>query len=339
MIKRTLGRTGFEVTALGLGCFQFTGEYSINPEDSEKLMDYAMESEINLFDTAEMYGFGESEEVVARGAWKHPQKRAYISTKVGYLHDRTITRARGYEAYLDPVEIRRAIKHSLWIQRRDQFDMLMIHEADWDCWKINYDTGDSVILEVLEELKKEGIVANIGLGVTEYYKNARLIDTGRIDCALVAGGISLIARPIFEELIPAAKRHNTGIIVGAGFGMGNKFLTAKRRDELPELLNSGEEAHVLMGKKLEKIYDLSDEVGMDLFELALRYILAFEDIHSHAAGARELAHLKTNIGYAEKGPLDRELVERINAIQDEFALPDKQNMMALFGRPPGFLSE
>lgn len=339
MIKRILGRTGYEVSALGLGCFQITGEYNIDPAVSKELLDYAMESEVNLFDTAEMYGYGESEEIVGRSAFAHPNKRAYIATKVGYLDTRTVTRDKGKEAYVDPMEIKRAIKHSMWLLRKDCLDMCLIHEADWDCWNINYDTGDSVVLDVLEELKKEGVIKNIGIGVTEYYKNAKLIDTGRIDVALVAGGISLLARPIYDELIPAAKRHNTGIMVGAGFGMGNKFLTAKRRDELPELLDSEDPSRVLMGKKLQEIYDLSDELGMDLFEMALRYILAFDDIHSHCAGAREVAHFKTNLAYAEKGPLSADIVKEINAIQDRHVLPRRQNMMALFGKPPGFLAD
>ena len=339
MIKRVLGRTGYEVSALGLGCFQITGEYNIDPAVSRALLDYAMESNVNLFDTAEMYGYGEREEIEGRAAYSHPDKQAFIATKVGYLDTRTVTRDKGKAAYTDPMEIKRAVKHSMWLLRKDCLDMCLIHEADWDCWGINYDTGDSVILDVLEELKKEGAIQNIGIGVTEYYKNAKLIDTGRIDVALVAGGISLLARPIYEELIPAAKRHNTGIMVGAGFGMGNKFLTAKRRNDLPELLESEEPSRVIMGKKLQEIYDLSDELGMDLFEMALRYILAFEDIHSHCAGARELAHFKTNLAYAEKGPLSKDVVAKINSIQDKYMLPAQQNMMALFGKPPGFLAD
>ena len=94
-----------------------------------------------------------------------------------------------------------------------------------------------------------------------------------------------------------------------------------------------------MGKKLQEIYDLSDELGMDLFEMALRYILAFDDIHSHCAGAREVAHFKTNLAYAEKGPLSADIVKEINAIQDRHVLPRRQNMMALFGKPPGFLAD
>ena len=339
MITRRLGRTGFEVSALGLGCFQFTGEYDIHPDLSEELMDFAMESPINIFDTASMYGFGESEEIVARGAFKHPDKRCYVSTKIGYLHDRTVTRAKGYAAYQDPKEIKRAVKHSLWISRKEQLDMCMIHEPDWDCWGFDYETGDSVILSTLEELKKEGYIANIGLGSTKYVKSAKPIDTGRIDCALVAGGISLIARPIFDYLIPAAKRHDCGILAGAGFGMGNKFLVSKRREELNELLDSGDEVQANTGRKLQKIYDLSDELGMDMFELALRYILAFDDIHTHCAGAREAGHIKANLTYAEKGPLDMEIVDKIHAIQDEFVIPQDYNMMGLFGKPPGFLSD
>ena len=140
-------------------------------------------------------------------------------------------------------------------------------------------------------------------------------------------------------MIPEAKKHGTGIMVGAGFGMGNKFLTAKRRDELPELLDSKEESHVLMGKMLEKLYDLSDELGMDMFELAIRYILAFEDAQSHVAGAREIGHIRQNLEYANRGPLGAEVVEAINKIQETYAIPKGINMMGLFGKPPGFLSD
>jgi len=78
MKMNVLGRTGYVVSAVGSGCYQFTGEFGVNPDTSREIMDYAMKSEVNFFDTAQMYGFGESEEIVGRGLRAHPSKKAII---------------------------------------------------------------------------------------------------------------------------------------------------------------------------------------------------------------------------------------------------------------------
>lgn len=59
--KRLLGRTGLYVTEIGLGGYQFTGEFGVHYNETEKILDYALNHSINYVDTAEMYGFGESE--------------------------------------------------------------------------------------------------------------------------------------------------------------------------------------------------------------------------------------------------------------------------------------
>ncbi|MDD5018202.1 MAG: aldo/keto reductase [Eubacteriales bacterium] len=337
MIKRILGRTGFNVTAIGLGCFQCTGEFGISPEQADDLMDYALGTEINFFDTAAMYGFGESEAIIGRALRRHPDKKVYVSTKVGYLHNRGVTQMLGKEVYEMPTEIKRAIKHSLWLLQMDALDSIMIHEADMSYWGFNYETGDATIMTVLEELKKEGLVKNIGIGSWNYHKDAKLINTGRIDLALVPGGLTLLGRPMFKEIIPAAQKNNTGIVLGGGFGQNNPYLTSINRNGLPELLGSDKPERVAMGKKLEKIYDIAEELNVSMFELAIRYILAFEEVHTHVPGARETMHIKSNLVSAEKGPLDKAYVDAINDIQDKFASAADDKPMMLFGPPPGYI--
>ena len=337
MLKRTLGRTGLEVTTLGLGCFQFTGEFGVDPRTSEELMDYAMSSDVNIFDTAEMYGFGESEEIVGRALDRHPNKRAVISTNVGYLGERTVARTLGAEAFVNEVEIRRALKHSLWLLRRDHFDLLLIHEPDWPQWQFDYETGDSVVLSVLEQMKQEGVVANIGIGGNELARATQLVRTGRIDVAMVAFNINLLSRRIFDEFIPTARKSGTGVMVGACFGQNNPFLTGIRRSELPSLLEAEEEWKVLMGRKLDALYDVAEALQVNMFELAIRYVLSFDDIHTILAGARELAHLRDNITYVEKGPLEAQNVDEINGIQDRFSLAGDNTSILDLGPPPGFI--
>ena len=314
MIKRVLGRTGFEVTALGVGCYQCTGQFGVSPEQADRLMDFAMKSEINYFDTAMFYGFGESEELVARGLLNNPDKKAIVCDKIGHL-DMSVSKIYGDEAYVNPMEIKRALKHSLWVLRRESFDLLMIHEAEWPAWYIDYDNGDSVIISVLEELKKEGLIKAIGIGSWDIHTTAKLVNTGRIDCVLCAGGINLLEKPIFDELIPASKICNAGVTVGACFGQNNPLLVSKDFSKLPDLLGSDDKRLVTMARKLKRLYEIADDLGIDMIEMAIRYILSFDDIHCHAPGARSDTHIRNNIEAANKGPLDKTLVEEINAIQ------------------------
>jgi len=321
MKTNVLGRTGYEIGALGLGCYQFTGEFGVTPDKSWEIMDYAMRSEINFIDTAQMYGWGEGEEIVGRGLYAYPSKKTVVSTKVGFLHDRTVSRSRGMAAYTDIVEIKRAIKHSLWLLRRDFVEIFMIHEPEHtDWWGINCDTGDSVILSVLEELKKEGVIGYIGIGGWDMHINAMLVNTGRIDVALCAGGINLLAKPIFDELIPAAKKHNAGVVAGGCFGQNNPFLINKDKEYVRQLSkncgksNQGEMAYY---QKLLALYDLADELNVSMTELAIGYILSFDDIHVHIPGAREVTHLIENLNAADKGALSEDIVGRINEIENK----------------------
>jgi aryl-alcohol dehydrogenase-like predicted oxidoreductase len=319
MKTNRLGRTGYEVGALGLGCYQFTGEFGVSPDASREIMDFAMRSEINFFDTAQMYGFGESEEIVGRGLLAYPDKKAIVSTKVGYLHDRTVSRTRGMGAYTDVVELKRAVKHSLWLLRREFVEVLMIHEpAANDWWGFDYDTGDCVALSVLEELKAEGVIGSIGLGCWNTRVLARLVSTGRIDVALSAGGVTLLQKPMFDELVPAAKKHDVGLVVGGCFGQNNPHLLHKDRHALESLLQGSAPPSrhaVATHRKLLALYDLADELGVSMPELTIRYVMSLPEIHVHIPGAREAAHLATNLAAANKGALDDDIVRRIGDIQ------------------------
>ncbi len=315
LIKRRLGRTNLMVTALGLGTFQITGEFGVHPDEGDRIVDYAIENGINYIDTAEMYGFGESEELVGRALDRHPDKKIYVSTKVGWL-DRTVARNLGEKAYRDPVALKRCIKHSFWLLKRDYVEIFMVHEPnvkEW--WGFDYKTGDAVVMDVLEDLKKEGLIGAIGLGGWDCNVNADLIETGRFDVVLSAGGISLLNKPMFERLLPVAKKHDVGVVVGGTLGQGwNPFILRKDREGLSKLKESEKPEERVMAEKLEKIYDIADELDCDLFELTVRYVLSIEDIHAHIPGAREVAHLKSNLAAALKGPLDKKYVDMINAI-------------------------
>lgn len=321
--KRRLGRTGLQVTELGLGCYQYTGEFGVAQQEAERILDLAFDSGINFFDTAQMYGFGESEEVLGRALARHPKHTVHISDKVGWL-ERTVVRnliERPLEfanheekAYRNEDALRRAIEHSFWLLRRDYIDIFMIHEPNIEkWWGLDSKTGDAPVTRVLEDYKRQGRIGAIGLGGWDCNHMADLIETGRFDVALVAGGISLLGQPIKERVLPAAKKHDVGVILGGALGQGG-LVTADRKAAQNLIDNPTHNSHPQRGRKLLAAYDLAKETGLSLVELAMRYVAGMPEIHTHIAGARERAHLEANIASVLKGPLPQAIVTKIEAI-------------------------
>jgi aryl-alcohol dehydrogenase-like predicted oxidoreductase len=315
--RRILGRTGLDVTEMGLGCYQITGEFGVHYDEAARILDYALDNGINFIDTAQMYGFGESEALVGQALKRHSDKEIYVSDKIGYI-DRGVARASGARGYLDEVELKRTIKHSLWLLGRDRLEIFMIHEPDQDWWQFDYATGDSMVTSVLEELKKEGVIGAIGLGSWNSEVLAKLCGTGRFDVALNAGGINLFEQPMFKSLIPAAKKHNTGIVIGGVLGQGfNKGLLGIDKKFAQECVMSEDVKISSRGKKLFKLYELAQEAGIPILDLSLRFVLSFEDIHSHIPGARCVEHVKENIAICKKGPLPEDVVKAVIKIGRE----------------------
>src|SRR5699024_7398982 len=112
MKTRRLGRTGLDVSPLGIGCYQLTGEFRVPRDEAARIFALAALSGVQLIDTAPSYGAGESEELVGRALAADPDWNPVVSTKLGRL-DSTIVRTGGDDAYVDPELLERAVMHSL----------------------------------------------------------------------------------------------------------------------------------------------------------------------------------------------------------------------------------
>ena len=130
MQARTLGRSGLEVSALGLGCMGMTGVYGAasNKQDMIALIQDAVERGVTLFDTAEAYGPFANEELVgeALAAFKG---RVVIATKFGFDIN-PVTGERGPGLNSRPEHIRAAAEGSLRRLRVDAIDILYQHRVD-----------------------------------------------------------------------------------------------------------------------------------------------------------------------------------------------------------------
>lgn len=314
MAERRLGRTGLSISEVGCGGFQFTGEFGVPKEEALAIIRGALDAGVNYFDTAPMYGFGESEELLGRGLLGFDKRPIVVSGKVGWL-DRTVVRAAGDNAYTDRDAIVRVVEHSLWLLRRDKLDVVMIHEPEWAQWKIDLSTGDSVVLSTLEDLKRAGLVGSIGIGGQDLAVNTALVETGRIDVVLTFMHYDLAVQDARDALLPAAERQDVGVILGGPYRQG--ALAAKATDRIAEMRRTGVypwgfDEKVL--RRLDAIYAFSDRVGLSLPELGLRYLLSDARVSSVIPGPRKVEELGRNLEYARKGPLEPDLVAEIDRI-------------------------
>ncbi len=317
-----LGRTGLDVSRISLGGL-FVSSYGAAFDQAREAVQRAVELGINYVDTAPMYG--NSEEVLGR-ILPDLERPMIVSTKLG-------ARPQPFDPK-DAKALRESFEESCRLLGRETVDILMIHEPDrprqFDWWE-DFDAAAGPVMGVLEALKAEGRIRFLGLGGTTAYEMARLLRTGKFDVVLTAFNYSLLWQEAAHELLPAAREHGVGVVVGSPLQQG---ALARRWDEV----DSG--ARWLSKPRREQfraLYRLLDETDLPLPELALRFVLSNPDVHTVLSGVRSAGEVEQNVAAAGRGPLSDGLLSRIAEIaamvpfrphDEPFALP--------FGRPyPG----
>jgi len=300
MNTRILGKTQLEISELALGGL-FVSSIGGEFQQSKKAILKALELGINYIDTAPTYA--NSEEVLGK-ALQNVDTPFILSTKLG-----------GRPQPFQPQNkecLMKSVEESLELLKRDYIDILMIHEPDrpgqYDWWT---DTDDyyGPVMELLAELKRDGIIGYIGLGGTTAYELAHIIRTGKFDVVLTAFNYSLLWRESEHEILPAAQEQNMGIIIGSPLQQG---ALARRYDS--EVRHGARWLSAPRRKQFIALYDLLDEIGMPLTELAMRFVISNPDISCVLTGARSPQEIEQNVASVEKGPLPQDIHERLDEI-------------------------
>lgn len=301
MRTRILGRTGLQVSELALGGAFVTSRAGVPQEESVRAIRRALELGMSYVDTAPTYG--NSEEVLGI-ALEGVEQPYILSTKLG-----------GRPAPFDPKDkaaLRQSVETSLRLLRRDIIDILMIHEPDrpgqYDWWT-DYDAFHGPVVEVLEELKAEGIIRFTGLGGTTVYQLPHIMATGLYDVVLTAFNHSLLWREAAIAVIPEAKKQNMGLIIGSPLQQG---ALARRYDD--EVRNGAWWLSPPRRAQYQALYAYLDEIGLPLAEAGLRFALSNPDVSVVLTGVRSVAEVEKNVAAAEKGPLPKEVLKRLDEI-------------------------
>lgn len=223
---RTLGRTGVEVTTLGLGGAAIGGLYTPVAADAARAtVARAYEAGIRYFDTAPHYGLGLSERYM--GAALAGRSGFTLSTKVGRLlrPRRTDEPAdpQGFAGIPDLVRewdftadgVRRSLLSSLERLGRDHVDVVYIHDPD-----DHEDEVYATAYPALARLRAEGVVKAIGAGMNRSAMLTRFVRNLDLDVVLCAGRYTLLEQPAAADLLPACAERGTSVVIGGVYNSG-----------------------------------------------------------------------------------------------------------------------
>jgi len=304
MEYRILGKTGLEVSTVGVGCWQMgglvgdSGWTGTTDEESIATIHRAEDLGVNLLDTAEGYGQGHSEEVMGR-ALKDRRDRYLIATKVRPITD-------------DPDEakarnrILEACDGSLQRLQTDHIDVYQLHA-------IPHEQTMPVVMDTLADLKREGKIRWFGISTNDTDAIRKLLALGEL--ATIQVGYNLLSRS-GEEALKLATSENLGTLIRVPLASG--ALSGRYFNTRPELDDKDRRRErftsdraVATFQRLEELLFLTEGSRRTMVQAALRFILDTEGVTSVIPGAKSRSQLEENAGAAEVLSLTRE--ERLRA--------------------------
>ncbi|NLO73693.1 MAG: aldo/keto reductase [candidate division WS1 bacterium] len=301
---RPLGKTGLEVSELALGGL-FVSDVGGAKEQGIATIHRALELGVNYIDTAPAY---HDSEVVIGEALRGVSPQPIVSTKLGY-------RPEPFEP-LNKDFLRRSVENSLRVLGRDYLDILMIHEPDRRApqfmdWWTDYENYRGPVLDLMLELKEEGLVKHMGLGGTTPYAMPPVIRTGNFEMLLTAFQYSLLWREAEWEVLPAAVEQGMGIVIGSPLQQG--WLAERVDDQLDDPAIG---LNLPRRRQFRALYSYLDEINLPLVEVALRWVISNPNVSTVLMGARLPEHVEQNVAAIEKGPLPSEVMASLKIIAD-----------------------
>jgi len=300
MRKRILGKTGIEVSELGFGSL-FTSSLGPGFDDSKAAVHKALDLGINYFDTAPAYA--NSEEVLGR-IIADVRTPFILSTKVG-------GRPQPF-APQNPKQLLESVKESCRLLHREVIDILFVHEPDrplqYDWWS-DPQSAYGPVIDVLDSLKKQGVIRFTGLGGTTATEMAHLMRSDRFDVVLTAFNYSALFREATHEVFPEAKERSMGIVLGSVLqqgGLGRRYDDVVRAR--PAWLSKARQQQFLA------FYLLLDELGMSIVELCLRFAISNTAAHTVLIGPKTAPQVADSVNAVEKGPLPSDVLRKLDAI-------------------------
>lgn len=311
MKKRTLGSSGQEVSAIGLGCWGMSGAYGEGSrEESIVTIHEAIEAGIDFIDTADIYGNGHNEELVGE-ALKGIRKNAFLATKFGFVHNENDELdVNGHPDY-----VQAACEASLKRLGTDHIDLYYLHRVDK-----NVPVEDTV--GAMSRLVEQGKVRFLGLSEASGNTLERAEKIHPI--AAMQSEYSLNSRDVEGEVIPSCRKHNTAFVAFSPLGRALLTGSIKKEEDLaendfrrnlPRFKGSNFKRNLELIAIIEKI---AKDKGIKPSQLALAWLLHQGEDVIPIPGMKRRKYISENAGAAEVSITEEEM-KQLNKLYTEFS--------------------
>lgn len=322
MITRTLGKSGINVSALGMGCWAIGGPLTwaqpgrepwpagwgnVDDEESIRAIHAALEAGVNFFDTAANYGAGHSEKVLGR-ALLGRRGSVVIATKFGHIINETERTVYGDDSLILK-NVRTDVENSLRRLQTDYIDVYQLHEGEYD------PELAMELREVLEELVQEGKIRWYGWS-TDLVDRAQVFADGE-HCASIQFRLNAIFdHPEMRELcanfnLAGINKDplNKGILTGK-FNRQTEF----SKDDVRSRVSFKDEPIVRRLELVDVLREVLTSGGRSMAQGALAYIWGLDERMIPIPGFKTIEQVKENAGAMAFGPLTKEEVQQVQAV-------------------------
>ena len=314
MEHQRLGRTGVSVSRFCLGAMMFGAWGNPDHDDSIAIIHAALDAGINFIDTADVYGQGESEEIVGKALAGGRRDNVILATKFHNPMGEDPNRRGNSRRW-----ITRAVEDSLRRLNTDWIDLYQVHRPDPR-------TDIEETLSALSDLVHEGKVRSIGHSTfpAGQIVEAQWVARDRHLQRFVTEQppYSILVRAIEADVLPTCSRHGMAVMSYsplAGGWLSGRWRKAtgqqssSRADRLPDRFDLSNPANQRKLDAVEQLAQLADEAGVTLIQLAIAFVLNHPAITAALVGPRTMEQLESQLAAADV-VLDDAILDRIDEI-------------------------
>ncbi|MCA1271045.1 aldo/keto reductase [Streptomyces sp. 7G] len=328
MEQRILGATGMPVSVLGFGAMNLGAWGRVDQDGADRLVGEALDGGITLFDTADLYSFGESETLLGK-ALGGRREDVVLATKGRNPMSQNPLHSGASRRWIN-----KAVEDSLRRLGTDYIDLYQIHRPDWD-------TDLEETLGALTDLQRSGKIRYFGSStfpshtIVEAQWVAKERGLSRFTTEQIS--YSIFQRAVEADVLPVAQRHRMGTLIWSPLANGWLAGTVKRDQPVTaHRANLATNEFDLSTPEAQRKLDILDglrtiagDLDLTLPELALAFSKSHPAVSSVLIGPRTAEHLRQNLRAAEI-KLDDTALDRIDALarpgcdvapQDRYQVP------------------
>jgi aryl-alcohol dehydrogenase-like predicted oxidoreductase len=325
VLTRTIGKSGIEVSAVGMGCWAIGGPWTwaqpgrdpypagwgqIDDDESIRAIHTALDAGVTLFDTAANYGAGHSERVLGQ-ALQGQREKVIIATKFGHIINETEKTVYGDDSQILS-NVRQDVEHSLRRLQTDYIDIYQLHAGEYDP-ELALELRD-----ILEDLVHQGLIRWYGWS-TDRVDRARIFAEGKKCTSIQFQLNALFDNPEMRQLcadfdLAGINKDplNKGILTG-------KFTTASTfpPDDIRSQADFKEDRIAQRFRVVQALKDLLTSGGRSMAQGAIAYIWALDERMIPIPGFKTVQQVMDNAGALAYGPLTQEEMRQVKAIVAE----------------------